>query len=57
MAGEPREITFTPEAEDEMLSAGRRYEEEEPGLGCAFLTAVDEAIRISTRETGPDALF
>ncbi|MEO1268314.1 MAG: P-II family nitrogen regulator [Myxococcota bacterium] len=28
-----------------------------PGDGKIFVSTIDEAIRISTRETGPDALF
>ena len=37
-------VVFRPQAEAELLEAGRWYEERRPCLGTSFLTAIDEVI-------------
>lgn len=37
-------VVFRPEAEAELLEAGRWYEARRPGLGAAFRTAIDDVI-------------
>ena len=43
-------VVFRPQAEAELLEAGRWYDERRPGLGASFLTAIDDVIERVGRE-------